>query len=134
MKQLPIIKNEQIEVWSFYASTLFDLVKSGVKTATCYLSSGEDFVDKFSTLKSNTGEELNLETVAAFELLFYEVTEEMARLEGEGDLSLEYWRKAHFDFFNKELKQCGKSFTYDTKIIFVIFKVVQKKDLKTLCF
>jgi uncharacterized protein YhfF len=124
MKQLPIISNDKKEVWSFYDSTLFDLVKSGVKTATCYLSSGEDFVDKFSILKSNTGEELNLETEAVFELLFDEVTEEMARLEGEGDLSLEYWRKAHFDFFNNELKQCGKSFTNDTKIIFEIFKVV----------
>lgn len=124
MKQLPIIENEQIEVWSFYDSTLFDLVKSGVKTATSYLSTGEECVDKFSILKSNTGEELNLETEAAFELLFDEVTEEMARLEGEGNLSLEYWRKVHFDFFNKELKQCGKSFTNDTKIIFEIFKVV----------
>ncbi|MBR2467990.1 MAG: ASCH domain-containing protein [Clostridia bacterium] len=124
MKQLPIISNDKKEVWSFYDFTLFDLVKSGVKTATCYLSSGEECIDKFSILKSNTGEELNLETVAAFELLFDEVTEEMALLEGEGDLSLEYWRKAHFDFFNKELKQYGKSFTNDTKIIFEIFKVV----------
>ena len=36
---------------------------------------------------------------------FLEITEEEAKLEGEGDLSLEYWRKAHKEFFQKEGKE-----------------------------
>jgi uncharacterized protein YhfF len=33
---------------------------------------------------------------------FCDVTEEFARKEGEGDLSLEYWRKEHQRFFTRE--------------------------------
>ena len=33
---------------------------------------------------------------------FCDVTEEFARKEGEGDLSLEYWRKEHHRFFTRE--------------------------------
>ncbi|OAT33655.1 hypothetical protein M975_1016 [Buttiauxella brennerae ATCC 51605] len=33
---------------------------------------------------------------------FSDVTEEFARKEGEGDLSLEYWRREHKAFFTRE--------------------------------
>lgn len=125
MKQLNIIDNNLIETWNFYDADLFYLVKEGIKTATCYLSSGEEYVEKFSILKSNTGEKLKLETTSAYELTFDEVTSQMAMLEGEGDLSLEYWQKIHLEFFTKELKQVGDTFTNDTKLIFEVFKVLE---------
>ena len=35
-------------------------------------------------------------------MCFSDMTEEFARKEGEGDLSLEYWRKEHKAFFTRE--------------------------------
>ncbi len=125
MKNLTIIDNNLIETWSFYNNSLFNLVESGVKTATCYLSSGEEYVEKFSILKSETGKELKLETINAFELEFCEVTEQFAMLEGEGDLSLAYWQTEHEKFFSNELKQLGLKFSKNVKLVFEIFKVVE---------
>lgn len=34
---------------------------------------------------------------------FNEVTSEFAVIEGEGDKSLEYWRKVHWDYYHREL-------------------------------
>lgn len=125
MKQLKIIDNNLIETWSFYNNSLFELVECGIKTATCYLSSGEECVERFSVLKGNGGKEFKLETVAAYELEFCEVTEQFAKLEGEGDLSLAYWQTEHEKFFTNELKQLGSKFNKNIKLVFEIFKVIK---------
>ena len=52
---------------------------------------------------------------------FSEMTEEFARLEGEGDLSLNYWKNVHYDFF----KSIEPSFNDESKIIFEIFEIVK---------
>lgn len=54
---------------------------------------------------------------------FNEITEEHAELEGEGDLSLNYWKKVHYEFF----KSIDSSFNEDSIIIFEIFEVVDKE-------
>ena len=53
---------------------------------------------------------------------FNEMTEKYASLEGEGDLSLDYWKKVHSDFF----KSFYPAFSEEDKIIFEIFKVIKK--------
>ena len=44
------------------------------------------------------------------------MTEEYAKLEGEGDLSLDYWKQEHYNFF----KSFDSSFNEESKIIFEI--------------
>lgn len=39
---------------------------------------------------------------------FFGITAEYARLEGEGDGSLEYWRRVHWDYYTEELEAFGK--------------------------
>jgi len=39
---------------------------------------------------------------------YNEVTAEYAAIEGEGDGSLEYWRRAHWNFFSRECKRIGR--------------------------
>lgn len=39
---------------------------------------------------------------------YHEVSEEFAREEGEGDLSLEYWRDVHWRFFSRECARLGR--------------------------
>jgi uncharacterized protein YhfF len=41
-------------------------------------------------------------------LPFEEVSEEFAWTEGEGDRSLDYWRKGHWRFFSMELRTFGR--------------------------
>jgi uncharacterized protein YhfF len=53
---------------------------------------------------------------------FKDMTEELAKLEGEGDLSLNYWRVVHNKFF----KSFDKNFNDDSKIVFEIFEVIDK--------
>lgn len=52
------------------------------------------------------------------------ITEEHARKEGEGDLSLEYWRKVHEEFFIEECNSIGREFTENMPVIFEEFEVV----------
>ncbi|MBL4656881.1 MAG: ASCH domain-containing protein [Flavobacteriales bacterium] len=35
---------------------------------------------------------------------YHHISAEFARIEGEGDKSLEYWRKVHWDYFSREMK------------------------------
>lgn len=55
---------------------------------------------------------------------FKDVTEELARIEGEGDKSLEHWRDVHIRFFTKELKDEVKQFTEDMIVVFEEFELV----------
>jgi uncharacterized protein YhfF len=55
---------------------------------------------------------------------FSEVDEEFARLEGEGDKSLEYWRKTHIDFFTKELEGEKIEFSEDMLVVCEEFEVI----------
>ena len=48
----------------------------------------------------------------------------MAAKEGEGDLSLDYWKKVHIEFFTKECEDAGDKFTEDMPVVFVEFELV----------
>ena len=57
---------------------------------------------------------------------FKDVDENHARREGEGDMTLEYWRKAHRECFSQWMEEAGKKFTDDTLIVLERFEVVFK--------
>lgn len=59
-------------------------------------------------------------------LPFKDVDEELAKIEGEGDKSLEYWRKVHIYFFTKELKELEMKFSENELVVFEEFQVVYK--------
>jgi uncharacterized protein YhfF len=52
------------------------------------------------------------------------VTAEFAATEGEGDGSLEYWRKGHTSYFLRECESIGRSFSENMLIACERFKVV----------
>ncbi|MGI9552195.1 MAG: ASCH domain-containing protein [Aurantibacter sp.] len=39
---------------------------------------------------------------------FFSIDEEFARLEGEGDKSLKYWKEVHWDYYTRELEPFGR--------------------------
>lgn len=55
---------------------------------------------------------------------FSEVDAEFAEKEGEGDQSLEYWRKAREKYFRKKCEEYGIVFSEDTLILCEEFEVV----------
>ncbi|EPF17596.1 ASCH domain [Cedecea davisae] len=91
------------------ADELAELVVKGIKTATCCsLSSfqNEDespTIGSYSIVLNGKGEPACvIRTIAMRIVRFCDVAEEFARKEGEGDLSLRYWREGHKEFFLRE--------------------------------
>jgi uncharacterized protein YhfF len=67
-----------------------------------------------------------IETVSVEKLRFDQVTEEMARAEGEGDLTLQDWRSGHFNYWNThEAKDAGRPFTDSEEIFVERFEVLK---------
>lgn len=112
-KELFHLEKYQFEAWSFgntkeMADELGQLVIEGKKTATC------------SLLRAYEGYENEIPQVGVYSVLcdgnekplcivmnthtwickYNEVDERQAYEEGEGDRTLEYWRKAHQEFFS----------------------------------
>ncbi|WP_240675810.1 ASCH domain-containing protein [Ammoniphilus sp. CFH 90114] len=45
-------------------------------------------------------------------------------MEGEGDLSLDYWRRVHVIYYKKICEQLEKEFTEELPVVFEQFEVV----------
>ena len=91
------------------ADHLATLIATGVKTASCGSLAGciEDnafpMIGEYKIVENSRGEPVCVIRVIGLHLLrFSDVTVELARKEGEGDLSLEYWRNEHRRFFQAE--------------------------------
>jgi uncharacterized protein YhfF len=116
------------------ADELGQLVLSGVKTATCaavwdYEFEGQPIQEPGTVwiVLDGKGEPMCItETVEVTFRRYNEVDEEFARAEGEGDLSLRYWREAHKNFFSRILPKFGKEFTEDMPLVCERFKVIYK--------
>jgi uncharacterized protein YhfF len=67
-----------------------------------------------------------IETTQVSIVAFNQITEDYAKLEGEGDKTLAYWRRVHWDYYHREL--AGTSFTPSESMPIVCeqFKVVFK--------
>lgn len=98
------------EAWRFgdtpnMADRLGRLVLDGTKTATCSRYLGENLVGTGgpSILLDGRGDPLGVvETTELVVRRYKDVDAEFAWEEGEGDRSLAYWRRVHWDFFTRE--------------------------------
>ncbi len=126
---------KKLEGWSFgdnaeMADDLAQLVLEGKKTATSSLlrffkEENEPLpkVGNRSYIKNSKGEPLcviELEEIVV--MPFNDVGERLAMAEGEGDLSLKYWREEHKRFFMKYYSD----FTEDLEVVSEYFKVIHK--------
>ncbi|XXN66737.1 ASCH domain-containing protein (plasmid) [Enterobacter ludwigii] len=90
------------------ANELADLVMKGIKTASCgslasYLAEkSPPRIGSHNIILDGRDEPVCVIRMTSMRLVrFSDVTEELARKEGEGDLSLEYWRSEHKAFFTR---------------------------------
>lgn len=116
------------------ANELAELVKNGIKRATASLlywyESGKEVLPEEGDVNIVTDwngiAQCVIKTKKISILHFKNVDSEMAFTEGEGDKSLEYWRKAHISFFERELKNEKINFSEDTEIVFEEFEMIFK--------
>ncbi len=114
------------------ADSLSELVVKGVKRGTTsavweYEHYCEDFPkqNEYSIITDFEGEpKCIIRTTNVLRLNFNEVDERLALIEGEGDKSLEYWRRVHKDIFTKILPSIGKEFNDSMPIVFEEFETV----------
>ena len=127
------------EAWAFGddPDTLAELVRTGVKTATAsaypfYELEGEDLpkAGEYSVILNTKDEAVCIiRTTRVYVTPYREVTAEQAWKEGEGDRSLDYWRRIHEAFFRKELEEAGLTFTEDMGVVCEEFEVVYPKEV-----
>lgn len=116
------------------ADELGALILAGAKTATCsalweWEAEGETPAQpgEKSIVLDGAGSPLCIiEMTEVTVRRFDEVDEEFAREEGEGDLSLEYWRGAHRRFFGRTLPNIGRTFAEDMPLVCERFGVIYK--------
>lgn len=133
------IRNEPYDADSFgdnpkLADELAELIMAGTKTATCsslwwWEAEGKAIptVGYKSILLNSRAEPLCvLETTEVTIRAYNEVDAAFAKDEGEGDLSLEYWREAHQRFFSRTLPKIGKEFEQGMPLVCERFRVVYR--------
>jgi uncharacterized protein YhfF len=119
------------------AEALARLVVSGKKTATCSLKYWYDNysditvpnIGNIMLVTDFNGNPICITQTTSVEVKrFCEVDEAFALLEGEGDGTLKFWRKTHWQFFSEECLQEGIKPSEDMLLYLEQFKVVYKID------
>lgn len=122
------------EAWQFgdAPDNLIALVMLGIKYATAslydlYAIDDEEPMPKegdYSVILDSRDEALCvIQTTKLDAIPFDEVGEEQARGEGEGDKSLDYWRKVHDRFFRAQAKEYGVEFNGKSRVLCEKFKL-----------
>lgn len=116
--------------WAFgatpqQADELLALVLDATKSATSsahwgYESEAEELPrpGEFSIVLDGAGQPRALVRTTSVNVVpFSQVGEQHARAEGEGDLSLAYWREVHERFFTAELAEASREFSDDMLVV-----------------
>ncbi|MDR0959997.1 MAG: ASCH domain-containing protein [Propionibacteriaceae bacterium] len=122
--------------WSFgdtpeMADELLGLVLEGKKTATSSLRRDYERANEplpkpgeLSIILDSEGiPRVLVRDTQVLVLPFHSVTEEQAAAEGEGDLTLTYWREGHIAFW----KKAGVTIDRDTQVVYEQFEVLYPK-------
>jgi uncharacterized protein YhfF len=125
------------EAWHFCdnqadADELVELVLAGVKRATAsglwsYQDEDEPIPEPgdFSVITDWSGAARCVIRTTDVEIVpFDEVSPQFAAAEGEGDLSLAFWREAHWAAFSRELEGTERSPAQDMPVVCERFEVV----------
>jgi uncharacterized protein YhfF len=116
------------------ADELGALIAQEIKTGTCsalweWEAEGNPIPQAglITVVIDGRGEPLCIvETVDVSVRKYNEVDADFARSEGEGDLSLNYWREAHRNFFSRTLPKIGKEFSEDMPLVCERFRLIYK--------
>lgn len=119
------------------ADRLASLVLEGKKRATSSLyilyeleNEALPKENEYSVILDSKGDAVCIVKVIKVLIIpFNKVTALHAYKEGEGDMSLSYWKEIHRNYFTKVLKEFKLEFNDTMKIVFEEFEVVYKPKL-----
>jgi uncharacterized protein YhfF len=119
------------------ADELGALIVQGTKTATCsalweWEAEGNPIPEVgYLTIALDGGREplCIVETLEISIRKYNEVEADFAHDEGEGDLSLDYWREAHRNYFSRVLHKAGKEFSEEMSLVCERFRVIYEHPL-----
>ena len=114
------------------ANELGELARDGIKTATCGLlweyEVEHEALPKTGDLSvvTNWAEEplCIIETTEVNVVAFHQVDAQFAFDEGEGDCSLAFWRKVHWDVFSMVCAEIGQEPAEDMPLVCERFRVI----------
>ena len=98
------------------ANTCAELVKNGIKNAKTDSLLGLQYrneplpkIGDFKVVTNWKGEAKCIIQLTSVKLKpYFSIDASYAQLEGEGDKSLEYWKKARWDYYTRELEPFGR--------------------------
>lgn len=98
------------------ANKCSDLVKKGIKRATSHSLLGLQYrneplpkIGDFIVVTNWAGDAQCLVRTTKVHLRpFFSIDEAYAKLEAEGDKSLEHWKRVHWDYYTQELEPFGR--------------------------
>ena len=116
------------------ANNCSDLIYQGIKTATCSMKYWYDIeaesyprINNLHIVTDWYGKPTSIiETTRVEECKFKNVSEKFAANEGEGDMSLDYWEKQHWQFFEEECKAVNITASKNMVLVLENFHVVFK--------
>ncbi|MFO1304940.1 MAG: ASCH domain-containing protein [Burkholderiales bacterium] len=113
------------------SAELIALIVSGAKRAGTSLLRSHEFDDEplprpgnLEVVVDYRGEPVLVTRILTVEVVAFDaVTPEYARIEGEGDGSLEFWREGHWAFFSRECARIGCTPCSDMRVVCATFDV-----------
>ena len=116
------------------ADELGALIVQGTKTATCsalweWEAEGNPIPKTGYLTIALDGHAQPLCIVETIDISIHkynEVDADFASAEGEGDLSLKYWREAHKNYFSRVLPKVGREFSEEMPLVCERFRVIYK--------
>lgn len=114
------------------SAELIGLIVQGGKRGTCSLLWAWDAdgvpvpqVGDIEIVLDHLDRPALVKRILTVEIVAYcDVGAEFAALEGEGDLSLAYWRAAHWDFFGRECERIGRTLDAAMPLVCETFEVL----------
>jgi uncharacterized protein YhfF len=135
------IEGDFQDAWGFgdspeLADELMDLVLSGRKRASCNLLKETEIegwpateVDAYNVILDGAGRpRAVIRTVSFVRVPFSDVTEEHAYREGEGDRTLESFRREHIRYYTRVGERLGFEFHEDMEVEMETFELVYPMD------
>ncbi len=112
-----------------------ELVVKGIKRATAtslwWFEKNNEILPEIgdqSIVTNWSGDAKAVIETTKIELVPYnKISSEFAEIEGEGDQSLEYWKRVHKDYYTREMKPFDESFDENMIIVCEHFKTIYLK-------
>lgn len=117
------------------ANTCLDLVRKDVKRATSHSLLGLQLrqealpkIGDFSVVTDWSGNaKCIIRTIGVKLVPYFAINQDHARLEGEGDKSLEYWKKTHWEYYTRELSGFNRTPRESMIVVFENFEKLFEK-------